>query len=158
MYGLLLSLFGLIMITCQGGGSEAGSGPEATSAPAEQGVASADLLLEYQRSGGFAGFDDRLLVYGDGRASLTRRGVAARDVMLEPATVDALRAAVESDQFCSLPTTALPTRPGADRFTSVVTSYGCGPPHSVTTADGAIPPGMGSVLELLDQIVVRVVS
>lgn len=108
----------------------------------------APVLIEYHRSGGFAGFDDHLIIREDGETILTRKGQRF-GFTLDPATLNRLADLFTTTGFMQLRREYLPQRPGRDLFTYVVTYRG----HTVRTMDGAIPPSLEPVLEQLDQIV-----
>ncbi len=145
--GVLLSLFAEVRMT-EGGqpylwvlsGSRVGPVGEA--------------WLEYERSGGIAGFRDRLRIYPDGRAVLDRKGEEST-FQLTPEQVDELRAALESANFLSLDASYLPLDTCCDRFTYTIhyRDPSEGKPHSVYAMDGTVPPELSPVLEMLNRLV-----
>jgi hypothetical protein len=66
--------------------------------------------IVYQRSGGFAGYDDRLEIAPDGSAVLTDRGTTVR-FNVPPATLQSLDQAFAAADLGSLPEATMP--PGA---------------------------------------------
>ncbi|GAB4408415.1 MAG: hypothetical protein Kow00123_21480 [Anaerolineales bacterium] len=114
------------------------------------------VLLEYERSGGFAGFMDRLTVYADGRAVLNRKGLETT-FRLTPEEMARLTGELASAQFTSLDEAYLPSDPCCDRFTYVIRYMNPegGKPHTVKTMDGTIPPQLVPVLEMLNNLVSR---
>lgn len=103
--------------TSSGGGEPSGTAPDPPALPAG---------LELRRSGGFAGFDDRLTVAADGTVALTRRGGATVRCVLEPA----LRERVAAVPWAQV-RPAAPAPGSADRFTYVVRVAG----HEATLAE-----------------------
>ncbi|MCS6883444.1 MAG: hypothetical protein RMK84_13210 [Oscillochloridaceae bacterium] len=106
------------------------------------------VLIEYHRSGGFVGLDDRLIIREDGETSLTRKE-RRFSFTLDRATVNQLADLFTTAGFMQLRKEYMPQRAGPDLFTYVVTYRG----HTVRTMDGAIPPALDPILEQLDQIV-----
>jgi hypothetical protein len=111
-------------------------------------ASSTGMLVEYHRSGGFAGLDDHLVIMEDGESILTRKS-ERYEFSLDRDTVAGLQSLFKDAAFSQLGTESLPSRQGADLFEYVVTYEG----HTVRTMDGAVPPSLQPILEALDQIV-----
>ncbi|MEM4217723.1 MAG: hypothetical protein QXZ09_06840 [Candidatus Methanomethylicaceae archaeon] len=111
-------------------------------------ASSSETLIEYCRSGGFAGLDDRLVIKKSGEATLIRKSQHS-EFTLNGDTMKRLQALFEEANFSQLRKEYLPSRPGADLFEYVVTYRG----HTVRTMDGAVPPSLVPVVEALNQIV-----
>jgi hypothetical protein len=111
-------------------------------------ASSSGTLIEYRRSGGFAGWDDHLVIKENGEAILTR-GLERREITLDSDTVNRLRSRFQDAEFSELRRRYLPSREGADLFEYVITYKG----HTVRTMDGAVPSSLQPVLEALNQIV-----
>ena len=109
------------------------------------------LLVAYSRSGGIAGFDDRLDVSRAGVAVITRRGGPAVRVLLSPKELAELERVLEAADFPSLEPEYLPTWPVADGFAYAVTYRG----RTVRAADDAVPSALVPVLAALDSVVAR---
>lgn len=110
--GLSTTTVLLLAAACGATGSAAGPSPRGPVASPEQPGLPAGL--ELRRTGGFAGFSDRLTVASDGTVALSRRGGAPVRCVLEPALRERV-AAVAWAQVRPAPAAA-----GADRFTWVV--------------------------------------
>jgi len=111
-------------------------------------------LIEYQRTGGIAGFDDHLTIYADGWAALSQRGKES-SLQLTQEQMDALKAAFAAANFKSLNETYLPADTCCDRFGYTV-SYRESPgeePHTVMVMDGTVPPELSPILEMLNRLV-----
>lgn len=111
-------------------------------------TSSSQTLIEYRRSGGFAGLDDHLVITRSGEPILTRKSERL-EVTLDSDTVRYLQLLFEEAGFSHLRGEYLPSRQGSDLFEYVVTYEG----HTVRTMDGAVPPSLQSVLEALNQLV-----
>lgn len=111
-------------------------------------TSSSETLVEYRRSGGFAGLDDHLIIKKSGEAELTRKSERS-EFTLDSDTIRHFHTLFEEANFLQLRKEYLPTRPGADLFEYIVTYQG----HTVRTMDGAVPPSLQPILEALNQIV-----
>jgi hypothetical protein len=111
-------------------------------------ASSADVLIEYRRSGGFAGLDDHLVIKENGQAILTQ-GSERHEFILNGGARDRLEALFAEAEFSRLRRRYLPSRQGADLFEYVVTYKG----HTVRTMDGAVPSSLQPILGALNEIV-----
>jgi len=112
------------------------------------GTSSSGMLVEYRRSGGFAGLDDRVVIQVNGQATLTRKA-EHYEFVLDRDTMNQLQALFDDAEFSKLRREYLPPRQGSDLFEYVVTYNG----HTVRTMDTAVPEALWPVLELLNQII-----
>jgi hypothetical protein len=119
---------------------------------AEEGGESPGVWMSYHRSGGIAGFQDDLTVYENGSAKISRRG-EIRDIWLTPTEIDALRKAGDEAGFPQLSPEYLPGGEGRDLFFYEITREG----KTVLTADTAVPEELVILIELLNEIVARIV-
>jgi emfourin len=110
----------------------------------------APALVEFHRSGGIAGFDDRLVIRTDGSAQLSRRQ-AAVDVTLAPDTLERLRTLLGEIPLERLRAEYVPPRSGADLFQYTVSFRG----KSIRCVDTAIPPELQPLVQLLSGIASR---
>lgn len=108
------------------------------------------VLIEYHRSGGFAGLDERLAVTPDGKATLTRGG-RTLTFDLTPEALRDLQRIFEEAAFPTLRSRYLPDRKGNDLFEYVITCRG----HTVRTMDTAVPESLQPVIQALNQLVAR---
>ena len=107
------------------------------------------ILLEYRRSGGIAGVDDRLIIYADGRAILTRKDIQ-HEIKLTSSQMSALKRELDEADFRSLETTLkLNSASGYDLFQYELTYQG----RTVRTWDGAVPQQLQPIIESLNSIV-----
>jgi hypothetical protein len=104
----------------------------------------APALVEYQRSGGITGREDRLVVQGDGSAHLYRRG-AVSEFTVGGDTLERLRALLQTIRFDTLRAEYLPPRPGADLFEYVVIYKD----RRIRTVDTAVPAELQPLIQLL---------
>jgi hypothetical protein len=108
-------------------------------------------LVEYRRSGGIAGRDERLVVQTDGTARVSRRGAVMSDFEMDADSLAQLRSLLESIEFSSLRAEYLPPRTGADLFEYVVVYRG----RKVRTMDTAIPSELQPLISFLSGLLNR---
>lgn len=109
------------------------------------------VLVNYHRSGGIAGFEDRLTIYYDGHCELQRKQVE-REFILKPNQVDHLKGLLEKANFPSLKEEYL-APVGADLMEFFITYQVAGKKYTVHTDDGAVPDALQPVIAELDQII-----
>jgi hypothetical protein len=105
-------------------------------------------LIEYHRSGGIRGTDDRLVVNSNGTAALTRNGQRSA-ITVDSSVVNRLRRRLGQIDFGSLPSDT--ARGGGDMYQYVIKYQG----HTVRGNDASLPPAVRPVIELLDRILSR---
>ena len=81
------------------------------------------VLVEFTRTGGFAGFNDALTIYQDGSAVVTRKEFT-REITLTADELSMIRQLLQDASFGSLLPDYPPAAPGADYFTYTVTYEG----------------------------------
>ncbi len=107
------------------------------------------LLIEFQRSGGIRGTDDRLTIHSDGTATLTRDG-ATSTITIDRSVMDRLRRALREIEFDKLVVEDSPRR-GGDAYEYAITYRG----RTVRALETALPGPLRPVGELLDGILNR---
>jgi hypothetical protein len=125
-------------------------GAPATTAPSTGGTA-AGILVDYRKSGGFAGLEDHLVVMTDGHAMVEGKG-PSREERLDAATMRELTAALDQAGLDRLQPRYDPPVKGNDLFEYAVTYRG----RTVTASDTGIPPQLRPLLTKLNQIMVQV--
>ena len=104
-------------------------------------------LIEYHRSGGIRGIDDRLVISDDGTATLNRNGQPSK-ITVPSDVMDRLRRALRQSQFGSLRSEYEAPRGGADMYEYHVTHNG----HTVRAKDASLPEALHPVISILDRI------
>ena len=117
--------------------------PGCTAPPAENMV-----LVEYQRSGGIAGFNDHLTVFSNGTAFLTRRGDVPVTIAMSQSDLDGLTHMFDNAGFANLAPDYPPASPGADYFDYRITYRG----KTVHAVDTGVPPALEPVIRSLNEI------
>ncbi|GGJ86001.1 hypothetical protein GCM10010123_14520 [Pilimelia anulata] len=153
----LTAMVGLAMLAgCDDNGGTAGGRPTetpGTTAPTSPGSPSAPLptgerLIEYQRTGGLAGVDDRFTVLDSGRYQLAVRNSPTRTGELKPEEVAELRRVIKTAR---LGAHSQPSATGgvADGFHYTLTVGG----RSLRVTDGSIPEDVEPVVSALTALV-----
>ena len=104
-------------------------------------------LIEYHRSGGIRGTDDRLVIKDDGTATLNRNGSASK-ITVASDVMDRLRRALGRSQFGSLRSVYEAPRAGADMYEYAIKHKG----HTVRARDASLPEALHPVISILDRI------
>jgi hypothetical protein len=113
-----------------------------------------EAWVEYERTGGIAGFQDHLTVYPDGRAVLDRRGEETA-FQLTSEQMESLADRFATAGFLELSETYLPADTCCDRFTYTIHYRDpmSGKVHSLMAMDGSVPASLTPVLDALNGIV-----
>ena len=106
-------------------------------------------MLEYHRSGGIRGLDDRLVVQKDGTATLTRNGKKTT-FTIDAGVMSRLRGRLDGLEFGQLSGGDAPSR-GADMYQYSITYQG----HTVRAPETALPRPLHPIVELLDHVLDR---
>ena len=106
------------------------------------------IVVEYERTGGFAGFQDRMIIWDDGKVTLNRKGMRT-EFTVDTDTVMQLLDALKQTDFAKLSRQPTPKVQGADLFEYAITYRRI----TVRAVDTAIPTELGPVIEILNRIV-----
>jgi heat shock protein HslJ len=106
------------------------------------------VLVEFTRTGGFAGFNDALTIYQDGSAVVTRKEFT-REITLTADELSMIRQLLQDASFGSLLHDYPPAAPGADYFTYTVTYEG----KTVSAQDTGVPEALQPLIEELVTLV-----
>jgi hypothetical protein len=122
-------------------------------APAGGGTAPAGNgnLVDYRRTGGFAGLTDHLVVMRDGRAVLEGKG-PRHDARLDEATMRELVATLDQAGFPSLRARYDAPTKGNDLIEHAITYQG----HTVMVTDTTVPEPLRPVLAELNRVLAKV--
>jgi heat shock protein HslJ len=109
---------------------------------------SPETFIEFTRTGGFAGFNDHLVISSEGTAIVTRKETT-RQVQVPELTMRKLTAHLSAADFRSLKDEYPAPQEGADYFTYTLTYDG----KTVKTEDTGIPPILVPVINVLNEII-----
>jgi hypothetical protein len=107
------------------------------------------VFIDYQRTGGIAGFDDHLTIYENLTAATTRRSMV-RNFTITTAEKNSLDQLFGDAGFLSLAAEYPSPSPGADYFTYVITYRG----HTVRTEDTGVPTKLEPVIQRLNRYLI----
>lgn len=105
-------------------------------------------VIEFSRTGGFAGFDDHIAIYADGSAVVTRKETTAR-ISLPEGTLQQLYTLFDQASFEELGDSYPAATPGYDYFSYVIVFNG----KTVATEDTGVPAALEPIFAILGQII-----
>jgi hypothetical protein len=124
------------------------SGTPTQPASATQVFSAPPSAIEYARTGGFAGFNDKLTIDAKGHVVLTRRS-GKSEFDLDDAALQKIYAAFQTANWATIPENSMGLGVPPDGFSYTVSYQG----HTVKTADAAVPRAMQVLLDALNQII-----
>ncbi|MFA6226102.1 MAG: hypothetical protein WC620_08005 [Methanoregula sp.] len=106
------------------------------------------VVVDYQRAGGIAGFDDRLVIFDNGVAVISRKTVST-DIALNQSDLERITGIFNEAQFSMLQGN-YSARHGAANYFQYTISY-----HNKTVMaeDSAIPPSLQPVIDEMNRII-----
>lgn len=142
---------GLVLTGCGAeAGNDAGGTPSSpsTSTPAgsQSPPAGAGLPITVSRTGGFAGFDDQVVIGTDGVATVTSRGKETVRCKLDPTLLTTIQTAAQQVDWASLTPTKPSTRHPDDMILAVTVNG-----KTARLEDPKLKPMSESVSQLLTQ-------
>jgi hypothetical protein len=105
------------------------------------------MLLDYHRTGGVAGVDDRLVVFDNGVGLISTKA-STREIQLNQTQLKMIEALFGKDQFFILESTYSARAGSADLMKYTISYHG----KTVSAEDSAIPPTLMPVIEQLNLI------
>jgi hypothetical protein len=103
------------------------------------------VFIDYRRTGGIAGFDDRLTIYENMTATVTRRS-NIRHFAINSTEKSSLERLFGDAGFSDLAAEYPAPTPGADYFTYVIAYRG----HTVRTEDTGVPTKLEPIIQRLN--------
>lgn len=108
------------------------------------------ILIDYQRTGGIAGADDRLVIFDNGVAVISSRTTSS-EILLNQTDLEAISRLFSDGQFSMLEGNYTSRRGNADLMKYRISYHG----KNVNAEDSAIPPALVPVIEDLNRIMSR---
>ena len=105
------------------------------------------LFVDYQRTGGIAGMNDRLVIFDNGVALVSSR-TTSREIQLNQSDLEQISTVFTAARFTTLEGNYTSLRGGAD-FMQYSISY---QRKTVNTEDTAIPPALEPVIAELNRV------
>jgi len=106
------------------------------------------IMLDFHRTGGIAGLDDRLVIFDNGAAIFSSRSVS-RELSLNQSDLNRIAALFSAAQFSSLQGNYTLRHEGADLIHYSVTYQG----KTVNTEDSAVPPSLQVILDRMNLVI-----
>ena len=110
------------------------------------------FMLDYQRTGGFAGVQDHLTIFADGRAVLARRDVQG-EFTVTADQMKQIQAALSTLTAARLEGDNVPQDTCCDRYLYVIEYTENGQTHRIRTIDGNVPSRVQPLLLLLNALI-----
>jgi hypothetical protein len=105
------------------------------------------VFLDYQRTGGIAGVNDRLVIFDNGVSVISSRMINS-EVTLNKTELDQISNLLRENKFSSLEGNYTSRRGGADLMQYTLTYRG----KTIRTEDTAVPPALQPVLDEMNRI------
>jgi hypothetical protein len=105
------------------------------------------ILVDYQRTGGFAGLNDRVVIFDNGVAVISSRTINT-EISLNQSELERIGNLFSESKFPSLEGNYTSRRGAADLLQYRISYHG----KTVNTEDTAIPPSLQPVIEEMNQI------
>jgi hypothetical protein len=122
-YAALAAVAGLVLTGC-GDESDSSAGSSPTSTPTSSSTTTGGLPLTVTRTGGFAGFDDRVVLGADGVASVSKRGKDPVRCKLDAGLLTSITDAVKQIDWTDVGATKPTVRYPDDMIIAVAASGG----------------------------------
>jgi len=106
------------------------------------------VFVDYQRTGGIAGVDDRLVIFDNGLAVLSRKTVST-EIALNKSELERVAGIFNEAQFSMLQGNYSARRGTADYFRYMISYHG----KTVIAEDSAIPPPLQTVIDEMNRII-----
>ncbi len=106
------------------------------------------VFVDYQRTGGIAGVDDRLVIFDNGVSVLSRKTVST-EITLNKSELERITGIFNDSQFYLLQGNYSARRGAADYFRYTISYHG----KTVNAEDSAIPPSLQTLIDEMNRII-----
>lgn len=106
------------------------------------------VFVDYYRTGGIAGFDDRLIIFDNGAAIISTKS-GSKAIILNATDIDAISDLFTQAQFSMLQTNYPAPHSGSDLIKYSISYHS----KTITTEDSAVPPPLLPVIDEMNRIV-----
>lgn len=106
------------------------------------------VFVDYHRTGGIAGSDDRLVIFDNGIAVISKKTVS-REITLNQADLERISGIFNEAQFSMLQGNYTARRGTADYFRYAISYHS----KTVIAEDSAIPPSLQPVIDEMNRII-----
>jgi hypothetical protein len=136
------SLIGMMIIGVAFAGCLGAKTPPVSRPPAPA------VFVDYYRTGGIAGFDDRLIIFDNGAAIISTKA-GSRAIVLNATDIGAISDLFTQAQFSMLQTNYPAPHGGSDLIKYSISYHS----KTITTEDSAVPPPLLPVIDEMNRIV-----
>ena len=105
------------------------------------------LFVDYQRTGGIAGVNERLVIFDNGVTLVSSR-TTSREILINQSDLEQISALFDAAQFPMLEGNYTSRRGGADLMQYSISYKG----KTVNTEDTAVPPSLEPVIKEMDSL------
>ena len=105
------------------------------------------ILVDYHRTGGIAGLDDRLVIFDNG-AAIVSSGHVNREITLNQTNINRITSVFTAAQFSQLEGNYTARRGSADLIHYTISYHS----KTVNTEDSATPPQLQPVIDELNRV------
>ncbi len=106
------------------------------------------VFVDYQRTGGIAGLDDRLVIFNNGVAVISRKTVS-KEIALNQSELERITGIFNEAQFSMLQGNYTARLGAADYYRYTISYHG----KTVIAEDSAIPPSLHPVIDEMNRII-----
>lgn len=131
----------LVLLTLVSGCFDARPAPSSPAAPPE-------IVIDYERTGGIAGLDDRVVIFDNGLTLISGRDVST-EIALDSPEIERIQAVFTRAGFGSLEGNYSSRRSGADVLQYRISYRG----KTVIAEETVIPSSLGPVIDEMDRII-----
>jgi hypothetical protein len=124
------------------------SGCLGTKTPAISRASPPAIFVDYQRTGGIAGVDERIVIFDNGLAVISKK-TASTEIMLNQSDLDRITAIFTEAQFSMLQGNYTARRGSADYFRYIISYHS----KTVIAEDSAVPPSLQPVISEMNRII-----
>jgi hypothetical protein len=106
------------------------------------------VIVDYQRAGGIAGLDDRLVIFDNGVAVISRKTIST-EIALNQSDLERITGIFNEAQFSMLQGNYTARRGAADYFQYTISYHN----KTVMAEDSATPPSLQLVIDEMNRII-----
>ena len=106
------------------------------------------ILVDYHRTGGVAGLDERLVIFDNGDAVFSGKDIN-KEIPINQTEIETISSLFDKAQFSMLENNYTSRRGGVDFIHYTISYHG----KMVNTEDSAVPPALQPVIDELNRIV-----
>jgi hypothetical protein len=107
------------------------------------------IFVDYHRTGGIAGLDERIVIFDNGVAVISKK-TASTEIALNQTELERISGILNESQFSMLQGNYTARRGAADYFRYTISYHG----KTVIAEDSAVPPSLQPVIDEMYRIII----